>query len=318
MLPTNQHDHHFGIDMAKAKFDLIHFQTGEFRTAVTTSAGHKKTARWIASHNNSLVVIESTGRYQAGLVDALHEVGVDLAVVNPLRVKRFAESLGQLAKTDKIDAAIIAKFAQYFEPRPQAAKSNSRKTLDELTTRRRQLISMRAAEYNRREQARDAWAVESLGRILETLIVEIKAIDEEIHRLIQAEGELATRMKLLKTLPGIGPVIAAMLTIELPELGHCNRQEIAALVGVAPMNCDSGTLRGKRIIRGGRKHVRTGLYMAALSASRHHPVLKLLWQRMREAGKPAKVVLVAVMRRMIVMLNSMVRNNWTWEQLRAH
>ena len=263
-------------------------------------------------------MIESTGRYQAGLVDALHEVGVDLAVVNPLRVKRFAESLGQLAKTDKIDAAIIAKFAQYFEPRPQAAKSNSRKTLDELTTRRRQLISMRAAEYNRREQARDAWAVESLGRILETLIVEIKAIDEEIHRLIQAEGELATRMKLLKTLPGIGPVIAAMLTIELPELGHCNRQEIAALVGVAPMNCDSGTLRGKRIIRGGRKHVRTGLYMAALSASRHHPVLKLLWQRMREAGKPAKVVLVAVMRRMIVMLNSMVRNNWTWEQLRAH
>ncbi len=326
MHPTNQepnqqarhHNHHFGVDMAKAKFDLVHAQTGEFRSEPTTAAGYKRTVRWIAKHDTPFVVIESTSRYQAGLVDALHEAGIALAVVNPCLVKHYAGSQGQLAKTDKIDATIIAQFAQQSKAFAHPAKSKTLKTLDELTTRRRQLVSMRAAERNRLEHSREQIAQDSIHRTLEFLIAEVAGIDEKIHALIDADEALCERAVLLETMPGVGPVTAAMLTVELPELGRCNRQQIAALVGVAPWCRDSGTLRGKRFVRGGRKAVRTGLYMAALSVIRYHPVLKLVWQRLREAGKPGKVALVAVMRRLIIMLNSMAKHNWTYQQLRAH
>lgn len=318
MKTTNRHDHHFGVDMAKEKFDVVHLQTGEHLTWPTTAVGYKQFVKRVSAVANALVVVESTGCYQEGLVSALHDATIDLAVVNPMRVKRYAESCGALAKTDKIDATIIAKFAEHFEPVPQPQKSETLLVLGQLTTRRRQLVALRARERASRDQATSPFVIASIKRSIAMLTKEIAKLDRESSALIDDDDALRQRTALLESMPGIGPTTATLLAVDLPELGQCNRREIAALAGVAPMNADSGSRRGRRRTRGGRKQIRTGLFMAALSAARCHPTLHPFFKRLRESGKPAKVALIAVMRKLLIMLNSMLHHHWTYTQLRAH
>jgi len=304
---------HVGIDIAKSSFDLAIDQSSYARSFPMTPAGIRKAVAMVHKHDTPMVVIEATGRYQADLVDALHEAKIDLAVINPRWVRDFAKASGQLAKTDKIDAAVLAQYAAKMEPNPQPPTSKALKILRALTTRRHQLVRMQTMECNHAEAVDNLDVLNSLDKLNEQLACQLEAVEARIRECIDAEPEFQHRVKLMQTVPGIGETTAYLLAAELPELGHCNRQQIAALVGVAPINHDSGPNKGKRSIRDGRKSVRTGLYMAAVSASQHNPSLKEFYQRLRDAGKPGLVALIAVMRKLLVILNTMLANDEPWQ-----
>lgn len=305
---------HIGIDVAKRSFDLAVGQTGQTYCLGMTSAGFAKAIKIIRKHQSPMVVLEATGRYQADLVDALHRASIPLAVINPRWVRDFARASGQLAKTDKIDAAVLAQYAERMEPRPQPPTSKALQTLRELTTRRHQLIHMRTMQSNQAEAARNPDVLRSVQQLSEHLDRQIEQIEQQIRQAIDAEPEFQHRAQLMQTVPGIGQTTAYLLAAELPELGRCNRQQIAALVGVAPINRDSGTARGKRPTRDGRKHVRSALYMAALSALQYNPVLREFYQRLRSTGKPGMVGVVAVMRKLVIILNSMLAKDEPWKE----
>lgn len=313
----NEHQTHIGIDMAKASFDTVVLETGEHRSFKTTRGEIAKAVRWIAKHDHPMIVMEATGSYEADLVDALHEVKIDLAVMNPRWIRRFAESSGQLAKTDKIDATLLARYAGQMQPHPQKPSSKALKTLRELVTRRNQITRMKTMEKGHGEHVRSKEVQRSLRALTKQLDKQQAAIEKEIKEHVNNDPNFRQRAELMQTVPGIGPTTAAMLTAELPELGRCNRQEIAALVGVAPINRDSGQLRGRRKTRAGRKQVRTGLYMAAISASQYNPVLKEFYQRLRAAGKSGMVAVIAVMRKLLVILNSMLARNEPWRNIKT-
>ena len=238
-----------------------------------------------------------------------------VSVVNPRQVRDFAKAIGQLAKTDKIDARVIAQFGKLTRPRAVVKTKELQGELDQLVTRRRQLIDTRTAEKNRQGQAVSKVVFKSIQRVLDALNKDIKALDREIEKLVQSDDDWKNRAKLLGTMPGIGEVTSATLIAELPELGDLNRQQISSLVGLAPFNRDSGTMRGKRSIFGGRRAVRSALYMAALSARRHNPAIAAFSKRLNEQGKPPKVIITACMRKILVILNTMVKTNSPWKNL---
>jgi transposase len=300
-----------GIDVGKAKLDVGLAGEKRVRVWANDEAGRAELRDWVVEQAAALVVVEASGGYEAAIVSEL--VGCDQAValVNPTRVRAFARAEGILAKTDKIDARVIARFGATMKPQARARRAEAQVELNEKVTRRRQLVQMLTAEKNRLQTASPAMQSHISGHIA-WLQAEIEALEQQISQAIKAKPAWAETAKRVETVPGVGFITAATLVADLPELGQLNRQKIAALVGVAPFNQDSGKQRGKRRIFGGRASVRSVLYMATLSATRHNPVIKAFYQRLLDKGKLKKVALTACMRKLLVILNTMVKTGQDW------
>jgi transposase len=262
------------------------------------------------------IVLEASGGYETSIVAALVDRELPVVVVNPRQVRDFARAMGQLAKTDALDAQVLARFGEAIRPELRAMPDATTRSVRALVSRRRQLQEMLTAEQNRLVSAAVQNAPESLrdqlGEHIDWLRRQLSDIDDELQRQLQASPVWRERENLLRTIPGIGPVTSATLLSQIPELGQLDRRAIAKLVGVAPLNDDSGSLHGRRRIWGGRSSVRAVLYMAALVASRSNPVIREFYTRLRGAGKPAKVALVACMRKLLVVCNSVLRTNSPW------
>jgi len=301
-----------GIDVAKAQLDLACRPTGEAWSVPNEDAGIRSVVERLQGLGPTLIVLEATGGYEAAVVAALATAGLPVVVANPRQVRDFAKAIGQLAKTDRLDAAVLALFAERVRPAPRPLPDEAAQALDALLTRRRQLIGMLTAERNRLLVARAA-VRRDLQQHIRWLERRLAAADGELHTAVKASPVWRVKDDLLQSVPGIGRVVSLTLLAELPELGRLSHKEIAALVGVAPLNRDSGSLRGKRLVYGGRAPVRAALYMAALVAAKWNPVIRAFYQRLRRAGKPAKVALTACMRKLLVILNAMARSGTPWQ-----
>ena len=300
-----------GIDVSKAHLDVaVRPGDGEWRSQ-NTETGVNEVVDRLKKLGPVLVVLEATGKLESAVAIGLAVQGVPVAIVNPRQVRDFAKSTGQLAKTDALDARVIAHFAEAVRPEPRPLPDEQAKQLSSLLSRRRQLREMVTAERNRLGRA-DRKMRRRLKVHIRWLKKELLEIDDDMDSAIQESPLWRAKDEILKSVPGIGTVVSITLIAELPELGTLNGKEIAALAGVAPLNRDSGTLAGKRTVWGGRARVRTALYMAALVASRHNPVIKEFYVRLGEAGKPKKVILTACMRKLLVIVNSMIKNKQRW------
>ncbi|MFN4101250.1 MAG: IS110 family transposase, partial [Pararhodobacter sp.] len=254
------------------------------------------------------VVFEATGVYDQTLQRALEAAGIAHARVNPARVRDFARATGRLAKTDAIDAEVLAAFARSLAPPPAETVCEARKALSLLAKRRDQLVAIRAQEKTRRSEAPSPELAHHISRHIAFLDAEIAALEADIRAQIEADPDLSREADLMQSVPGVGPVASLQLIARMPELGHTGPGQLAALAGLAPMNADSGAFRGKRTIKGGRKRVRDALYMAALNAVRKEGPLKTFYQRLRDKGKPAKLALIAVARKLLMILNAIIRD----------
>lgn len=302
-----------GVDVAKGHLDLDLTPRPAPLRVTNDAAGIREAVEYFNRHRPALIVMEASGGYERRLAAELINAGHQVVVANPRQVRDFAKGLGQLAKTDAIDAAILARFAQVVQPKPRPAKTPEASALDELVTRRRQLIGLRTQESNRLEKCQIKPVIKSIEKVLKMLDTQIAAIEELISDQIQSDDGLQAKDEILQSAPGVGPQTSAELLAHLPELGTLNRQQIAALVGVAPWDSKSGKHIGKSFIFGGRACVRDVLYMAALAAKTHNPPLRAFAQRLLDHGKSFKVMIVAVMRKLITILNIMLRNKTKWQ-----
>jgi len=293
-----------GIDVSKHRFDV---QAGpdSFSTATTDDAVTQLVQR-LAAATPKLIVVESTGGYERTLLHALLDARLPVALVNPRPVRHFAKALNLLAKTDTLDARVLALYGQVVRPRPLQESSENTDALRQLIARRRQLIDDLVRQRNHREHATLAVVRESIQRLTDTLRIELDAIEAEVQRLIDADTPTKARFDKLLSVCGVGPATARVLVTELPELGRIDRKKITALAGLAPVPEDSGNHHSKRYIAGGRTVVRCALYMATLVAARHNPVIRDYYTRLRTAGKPRKVALVAAMHKLLLHLNSIL------------
>jgi transposase len=303
----NAKAHFVGIDVAKDWLDVAVLGEKRTRQFTNTKKGIRELVRWMNQLQPKLLVVEATGGYEEALVLELFEAGLPVALVSPQRVRQYARAKGRLAKTDRLDAQLLAEYGKAIQPRLFVGKGQERKQLSALVGRRNQLNAMLQAEKNRL-RAHSGAIRSSLQKIIACLQAELKQMDRQIRALLQAHTDLQAQEKLLCTAKSIGPVTAATLLADLPELGQLDRQEIAALVGVAPMNSDTGKKRGYRKTKGGRPDVRRTLYMATLTGIRYHPVLKPHYQQLRKRGKEKKVAITACMRKMLTILNAMMRD----------
>jgi transposase len=310
-MKTTKAEMYVGIDVAKSKLDIAVWETGEYWMEGNNEKGIAKLVEKLKELNPVLIVLEATGGLELPLVYELAYAKMPVAVVNPKRIRDFAKSIGQLAKTDKIDAKIIARFAFAVQPEVRKLQSEEEERLTALVTRRRQVIEILTGEKNRLNSARLGMK-ERVEKHIDWLNEELAELDKEIARYIQQSPMWKEKNDILTGIPGVGPVTGATLLAYLPELGEINRQEIAALVGVAPVNKDSGRKHGKRRVFGGRAMVRSVLYMAALSASKFNPKIRVFYERLLGAGKEKKVALTACMRKLLVIMNAMVRDNSPW------
>lgn len=304
-----------GIDVAKAELVVAPGSVSEVATRTNDESGVRALVQQLTALKPDLVVLEATGGYDLPCVAALTAAQLPVVVVNPRQVRDFAKATGQLAKTDRIDARVLALFGERVQPAVRALPDERTRELEAMLTRRRQLLEMRQAERNRVEQVigRVQRPInQSLKKHIAYLERELAMTDTELGRLIRESPVWRERDDLLQSVPGIGPVVAQTLLAELPELGQLNRRAIAKLVGVAPLNRDSGMWRGQRAIYSGRATVRAAMYMAALVAARRNPVLKAFYQRLVARGKAKKVALVACMRKLLTILNHMVRTGERW------
>ena len=301
-----------GIDVGKAKLDVGFSDDQKVRNWANDEAGRAELSDWVIEQQVKLVVVEASGGYEAAIVSELGERGQAVALVNPTRVRAFARAEGVLAKTDKIDAQVIARFGATMKPKPQARRTQSQVELNQWVTRRRQLVEMSTAEKNRLQTAPPAMKAD-IVRHIDWLQAEIEQLEQQVNQAIRTNPTWRETARRLTTVPGVGAVTASTLLADLPQLGQLNRQKIAALVGVAPFNHDSGKRKGKRRIFGGRASVRSVLYMATLSATTHNPVIKSFYQRLLAKGKLKKVALTACMRKLLVILNTMVKSEQDWE-----
>jgi transposase len=297
-----------GIDISKQMLDVFDAGVGRAERIANASSDIEELARRCAAAD-VFVVFEATGRYDALLRQALSSAGVRFARVNPAQARDFARAAGFLAKTDAVDARMLAAMAQCLRPVPHDAVPAERERLVLLHKRRDQLVATRQQERARRSECSNDEIATGLDRHLAWLDAEIKALERHIRDALAAQAELARLQLLLRSAPGIGPVSATTLIALLPELGHRSAKTIAALAGLAPFNRDSGRHRGQRSIGGGRKRVRDALYMAALTAARSRSPFRTVYERLRQAGKPAKLALIAVARKLLVTLNAMVRDD---------
>jgi transposase len=303
-----------GVDVAKDRFDVKFLPQNRLHTFANSPQGIQLLLDLLNALPGCLVIVEATGGYERRLVAELVNAAHRVAVVNPRQVRHFARALGQLAKTDRIDAHVLALFGQRMQPRETAKISKTQEELQQLVVRRRQVISLQTAESNRLQQTTSKLAAKGIRKLLALLDKQLSELDAEIAKLVQSDNDWKAKDQILQSVPGVGPVTSFALLAELPELGRISRQQIAALVGVAPFNHDSGKLKGTRAIAGGRRSVRSALYMAALTARRSNPVFQRFAQRLERAGKRLKVVLTACMRKLLVTLNSMLRNNTPWNR----
>ena len=301
-----------GIDVGRDRLDVHIRPEGQHFVVVNDEAGLAELVARLEALAPRLIVLEASGGYERPAALTLLERGLAVAVVNPRQTRKFAQALGQLAKTDKIDAAVLAHFAEAIRPAARVVVDGTTQQLQTLLARRRQLVVMKNAEKQRLGKAGDPLTRRSFKAMITSLDKQLLVIDKAISRLIEADPLLAEKLDRLKTVPGIGDVSARMLIAELPELGCATRHEIAALTGIAPINRDSGRYRGRRRIQGGRVEVRAPLYMATLVAIRHNPMIRPFYRRLRDGGKPAKVALVACLRKLLTVLNAMLRDGRNW------
>ena len=303
-----------GIDVAKADFVVACRPDRAFWMASNDGPGIRATIERLHQLGPSLVVLESTGGYETSLAAALAAAGIPVVVVNPRQVRDFGRSTGQLAKTDLLDAHLLALFAERVRPAPRPLVDAGRQPLAALVARRRQLHDMRTAELNRLPHASAAIRGE-IRHHLRWLERRIAAVDRDLKGTIQRNPVWRSQEQLLRTVPGIGPVVSRTLLADLPELGQLNRRQVAALAGVAPLATDSGQRRGKRFVWGGRAPVRAALYMGALVATRYNRLIQGFYQRLIAAGKPKKLALTACMRKLLTILNAMMRTNTAWRDI---
>jgi len=301
-----------GIDVSKGALDVAVQPGGERRREANDAAGVARVVQRLRQLQPALVVCESTGGWEWPLAAALGAARLPVAVVNPRQVRDFAKATGRLAKTDDLDAQVLARFAEAVKPEPRPLAEDTVRALDQLVTRRQQLIEMRTAETNRRQLATGRLR-HHLEEHIAWLSRQVDDLDRELEQLVRASPLWRAQDDLLRSVNGVGPVLSATLLAQLPELGRLSHKAVAALVGLAPFNQDSGTRRGKRAIRGGRSGVRHVLYMATLSAVRSNPVLRAFYQRLLQAGKLKKVALVAAMHKLLIILNAMARDQRPWE-----
>jgi transposase len=306
-----------GVDVSKRHWDAaVHGQSG-VRRFTADEAGVAELLAWLKELSPSLVCIEATGGYERLLREALHQQGVAVSVVNPRQVRDFARAVGQLAKTDSIDAAMIARFAATFRPEPEDPPNPGQERLRALRARRQQVVQSLTQEKNRLGTAPDAESRSSIQQAIDFYQRQLAELDQRIAEATAADPQLKRRMNLLVSVPGVGAVTAAALLAELPELGSMNRGQAAKLVGLAPINRDSGTLRGKRMIGGGRSQVRRSLYMATIVATQHNGLIRRHYQQLLHRGKAKMTALVACMRKLLLILNAMIKNQTPWKEANA-
>jgi transposase len=302
-----------GIDVAKAALDVAVRPQGEERHLANDAAGIAEIVGWLRALNPDVIVVEATGGYEAPLVAELGGASLPVAVVNPRQVRDFARATGRLAKTDRLDAQTLAHFGQAVRPTPRPLPDEAAQALAALVERRRQVVAMRTAEENRLGATRVALVRARIQAHLAWLEADLGEIDEDLRQRLRASPLWREQDDLLQSVPGIGPIVSLTLLAELPELGRLSHGQIAALVGVAPLNRDSGTLRGRRAVWGGRAAVRTVLYMGTLRATRCNPAIQPFYERLLAAGKAKKVALVACMHKLLTILNAMVKHQAHWQ-----
>jgi len=301
-----------GIDVGKEMLDVGLNGKKRVWTWANDEAGRTELSDWVVEQEAFLVVVEASGGYEAAIVSELVERGQAVALVNPTRVRAFARAEGLLAKTDKIDARLIARFGATMKPKPQARREQAQLQLNQWVTRRRQIVYMLTAEKNRLQTAPEAIEA-NIVRHIEWMQAEIENLEQQINQAIADDPTWRETARRIETVPGVGAITASTLLADLPELGQLNRQKIAALVGVAPFNHDSGKRRGKRRIFGGRNSVRSVLYMATLSGIRYNPVIRSFYEHLLAKGKVKKVAITACMRKLLVILNTMIKSGQDWK-----
>ena len=301
-----------GIDVSKAELEVAVRPTAQQWSCANDAADRGTLVQQLQALTPTRIVVEASGGQERALVYTLVEAGLPIVIVNPRHARAFAEATGRLAKTDRLDASDLAHFAQALCPDLRELPDANTQEVIALLSRRRQLVAMRTAEVNRASTALPQAQAHITAHVA-WLEDDIAAVEAEIDTYFQHNPEWAARVTQLSAPKGVGVLTAQSLTLELPELGHLNRKQIAALVGVAPFNRDSGPQRGKRRVWGGRANVRTTLYMATLSAIRWNPLIKPFYERLRQAGKPKKVAITACMRKLLTILNAMVKNGTDWD-----
>lgn len=301
-----------GIDVAKHHLDLHLLPEGTIARYDNTPEGRQQCRQFLAQAQPERIVLEATGGYETPLTMELQAIQMPVMVINPRRIRDYARATGRLAKTDKIDAQVIAEFAATVRPDLRPLPDAKARQLKAFLARRDQLMDLRVAEHNRLEHATDAVIVKTLRQLLRILDKQIAVVDRHIADHVAADEQLQRRAQIIESVPGLGQTSAAMLVTQLPELGRLNRRQIAALVGVAPINRDSGLFRGKRMTGGGRVRIRCALYMPMLAAIRHNPPIRTFYQHLLDKGKAKMVALVAAMRKLVTTLNVMIQKNQLW------
>jgi transposase len=302
-----------GIDVSKSHLDVSERPSGEAYRVGNDEAGIAQLVAKLTAPIPTLVVMEATGGYEISVATGLAVAGVPVAVVNPRQVRDFAKATGKLAKTDAIDAGVLAQFADVVRPEARLLDDEHTRALGAVLARRRQLVDMIVAETNRMHSCRDSSLRKRIFHHVAWLRRELKDVDHDMDEMLRKSPVWREQDDLLQSVPGVGRVLARTLLAEMRELGTIDRRQVAALAGVAPLNRDSGTMRGRRSIWGGRASTRAVLYMAAVSATKHNPVIRALYERLTKAGKAKKVALVACMRKLLIILNAIVRDRKPWQ-----
>lgn len=303
-----------GIDVSKASLDVAIWGKEGQRSFSNDEKGITHLVSWLGGLKPALVTLEATGGFEVPVVAALGVAGLPVAVVNPRQVREFARAMGRLAKTDALDAEVIAYFGATLHPEPRTLPDAVAQELAAILARRRQLLGMLTAECNRLQTARTPVG-QRIQRHISWLEQEVATLSDDLSRIVRESPIWREKDNLLRSVPGVGPVLSTTLLADLPELGTLNRKQIAALAGVAPLNRDSGSFRGRRMVWGGRPQIRGALYMGALVATRYNPVIRTFYQRLCAAGKPKKMALVACMHKLLTILNAILRHRTPWRQM---
>jgi transposase len=311
---TNSNKTFVGIDVAKDKFDVAYSNLPKGKTFAYTKIGLKQFLLSLKDSEDVFICLEATGGLERELVRTLQENGYPVAVVNPRQVRDFARASNQLAKTDQIDARIIAQFAEKMNPRITQPLTVPQQKLRDLTARRRQVSNMLVQEKNRLGSTPDQEIRKMIQKIIKLCEKQLETIQAKQQRLIEEDEQMQAKARIITSVPGLGPASVSVLISELPELGNLNRQQIARLVGVAPTNRDSGTMRGKRTTGGGRTAIRNALYMPTIVAKLHNSKIKTFYDRLVENGKPKMVAIIASMRKLLTILNTMIKEGKTWNK----
>ena len=302
-----------GIDVSKDHLDIAVRPGGEAFTVERNAAGVEQLAERLRMVSPHVVALEATGGFETVAAATLAAAGLPVVIVNPAQVRAFAKAIGQRAKTDPIDAAVIAHFAEAIRPQVRPLPDEATRLLADLVTRRRQIVEMIGAERQREKRMTVPHLRKSIARLIKALEKELAGLNTDIDDTVRGSPVWREKEDLLKSVPGVGPIIASTLFAELPELGRCGRRQIAAVAGLAPFTRQSGQWRGKSFIGGGRQAVRTALFMGAMVAKQHNPVLKAFFDRLVAAGRPKMIALIAVARKLLTILNAVLRDNRPWQ-----